>query len=394
MKYRTLRATCTAAALTGLLCTLATAPAQAATPVGWEGNALSLSAAQRQSQGEGVTVAVLDSGVVVSHPALKGRVTTGPDYRQDGLKPGDPDWGGHGTAMASDVLKVAPKARILSIRVTSDKDDKEVTEKELEERRQAGNSPVADGIRYAVDHGADVISMSFGSGDGFASYDKEETEAVASALRAGVTLLASAGNSGDELNDSQYPAGYPGVIAVAATQQGGTRAGFSTVHTYNDVAAPGVGIVSAKNTGGYEPVNGTSPACALAAGVVALMYAKNPKLTPDQANDVLIATTHRPAGGGSALLGYGLINADAAVTAAASPPKDTTGAVTYRGKTYLGTPDGTPKTRNAPMEQSLWLTGLVSAGVGVVLLAGGVLLARSGRRRTPVPPPGMAQPRG
>ncbi|MER6424218.1 S8 family serine peptidase [Streptomyces sp. NPDC001137] len=394
VKLKSIRATCTAVALAGVLCTIAAAPAQAATPVGWEGTALDLSAAQAQSQGEGVTVAVLDSGVVADHAALRGHVTTGPDYRQDGLEPGDPDWGKHGTAMASDVLKVAPRAKILAVRVTSDKDDEKAAGERLKELEGQNKSPMAEGVRYAVDHGANVISMSFGSDDGFASFSDEETQAVAYALRAGVTLLASAGNSGDELNDISYPAGYAGVIAVAATKPGNGHAEFSTVHTYNDVAAPGVGIVSAKSTGGYESVDGTSPACALAAGVVALMYAKNPKLTPAQVNDVLIATTHRPAGGGSAVLGYGPINAAAAVKAAASPPKDMTGAVAYKGKEYLGTPDGTPKTKGAPLERSLWMTGLVAAGVGLAFLLGGVLLALSGRRKVSAGAVGMVRPQG
>lgn len=404
MKLRTIRATCTAVALTGLLGTLATTPAQADTPVGWEGQALGLSAAQQQSQGEGVTVAVLDSGVMENHPALKGKVTTGPDFLKDGLEPGDPKWGRHGTAMASDVLKVAPKAKILSVRVIDDEQDETPDLKDLEDLREQGKSPVAEGIRYAVDHGADVISMSLGSSDWFNTYAEEESAAVDYALLAGVPVLASAGNSGDELNGVSYPAGYAGVIAVAATQQNGTRAEFSTVHTYNDVAAPGVAINSATNTGGYKPVNGTSPACALAAGVVALMKAKNPKLTPAQVNDVLIATAQRPAGGGSALLGYGPIDANAAVKASASPPKDETAPVAYEGKEHLATPDGTPKTTHPELEQEVWMTGLVAAGAGLVLLIGGVLLIRSGRRRAPTPtlapapapmgPAGMVPPQG
>lgn len=141
-------------------------------------------------------------------------------------------------------------------------------------------------------------------------------------------------------------------------------------------------------------MNGTSPACALAAGVVALMYGKNPKLTPAQVNDVLIATAHRPAQGGSALLGYGPIDAAAAVRAAASPPKDGTPPVTYRGKEHLAAPDGTPRTKHAPLEQGLWMTGLVAAGVGLALLVAGVLLARSGRRRAPAGATGMTHPHG
>lgn len=395
MKFRSVRATSTAVVLTGLLCTLATAPAQAATPVGWEGAALSLSAAQQLSQGEGVTVAVLDSGVYADHPALKGKVTTGPDYRQDGLKEGDSEWGQHGTAMASDVLKVAPKAEILSVRVIDDKHQEERSQEELEDdyRNRDGN-PIAKGVKYAVDHGADVISMSLGSEDLFSSYDEEEAAALAYAVRQGVTVLASAGNSGDVLNEVSYPAGYAGVIAVAATQQNGTRANFSTVHTYNDVAAPGVDIVSATNTGGYKPGDGTSPACALAAGVVALMKSKNPKLTPAQVNAVLIATTHRPADGGSALLGYGRINAAAAVKAAVSPPEDETAPAAYRGKEHLAAPDGTPKTTHPEMDQTLWLTGLVAAGVGLALLAGGVLLSLSGRRKPPAQAPSGMHPQG
>ncbi|OAH14330.1 S8 family peptidase [Streptomyces jeddahensis] len=394
MKFQTIRATCTAVALTGLLGTLATAPAQAATPVGWEGAALGLSAAQKQSQGEGVTVAVLDTGVEVDHPALKGRVTTGPDFRRDGLEPGNPKWGRHGTAMASDVLKVAPKAKILSVRVLDDDNSEESDREEMEDLRDSGASPIAKGIDYAVEHGADVISMSLGSEDIIGHYNEDEAAALARAAREGVTVLASAGNAGDVLNEVSYPAGYAGVIAVAATKPGGGRADFSTVHTYNDVAAPGVDIVSANNTGGYRPVDGTSPACALAAGVVALMYEKNPKLTPAQANDVLIATTHRPPGGGSALLGYGLINADAAVKAAASPPKDRTRAVAYTGKEHLATPDGTPKTTHPELDQGLWMTGLVAAGGGLVFLIGGVLLALSGRRKVPTGAAGMVQPQG
>ncbi|MDC0772167.1 S8 family peptidase [Streptomyces sp. HD] len=394
MKFRTIRATSTAVVLTGMLCTLATAPAQAATPVGWEGAALSLSAAQQLSQGDGVTVAVLDSGVYADHPALKGKVTTGPDFFKDGLKAGDPKWGQHGTAMASDVLKVAPKAKILSVRVIDDKHEEERTQEELEEAFRKGNNPIADGINYAVQNGADVISMSLGSDNLFSSYDEDEAAALAYAARRGVTVLASAGNAGDVLNGASYPAGYAGVIAVAATQQNGTRADFSSVHTYNDVAAPGVDIISATNAGGYRQGNGTSPACALAAGVVALMKAKNPKLTPAQVNSVLTATTHRPAGGGSAVLGYGRINAAAAVKAAASPPEDKTAPVAYKGKEHLATPDGTPKTTHPEMDQSLWLTGLIAAGVGLALLAGGVLLALSGRRKPTPQAPSLMRPQG
>ncbi|WP_055552101.1 S8 family serine peptidase [Streptomyces sp. NBRC 110028] len=365
----------TAVVLGSVLGVAAAPPASAAgtTPTSWEAKALGLSSAQRTAQGEGVKVAVLDSGVMTNHVALNGKVTTGPDFLKDGLRPGDPRWGGHGTAMASDVLKVAPKASILSVRVIDDKED------HGGEIRQ-GISPVAQGIDYAVDHGADVISMSLG-GEMFGdSYDEDEVDALARAAQKGIPVIASAGNEGDMFNDASYPAGYPGVIAVAATQQNGSRAEFSTVRTYNSVAAPGVAIMSAKNTGGYEPVNGTSPAAALTSGVVALMLSHNDKLTPDQVRTLLTKTAHHPSGGRNALVGYGPIDAAAAVQAAAKPPADGTVPVKYTGKEHLATPDGTPKTQHPPLETDLVTIGLGAAGVGLLMVIGAVLITRAGRR--------------
>lgn len=391
MTNRRTRTAVVGTALTGLLCVLPMTPAHAATtPTGWEGAALGLSAAQQLSQGEGVTVALLDTGVVADHPAVKGSVTTGPDYRKDGIDPQSPEWGAHGTAMASDVLKVAPKAKILSVRVSSDRDKGEGGKIEL----QRGVSSVAKGIFYAVDHGADVISMSLGTGEVGDFKNEDEVAAIGYAVSHGVTLLAGAGNGGDELNQPSAPGGNASVIAVAATKQDGARAVFSTVHTYNEVAAPGVGIQSAKNTGGFEPINGTSPATALASGVVALMLSHNPKLTPAQVRAILTGTARHPQGSWNALLGYGPINAAAAVKAAAAPPDDKTAPVKYEGKEHFANPVGTPKTTHPPMEQEVWLTGLGAAGVGLLMLIGGLLLALLGRRKGGAGVTAMAPPPG
>lgn len=342
-------------------------------PQSWEYSALRLAEAHRTAQGEGVTVAVLDSGVEVGHPALAGKVTTGPDYVEDGLQPGDAKWGDHGTAMASDVLKVAPKAEILSIRITNDEDE--------DADFYTGTSRVARGIDYAIEHGADVISMSIGGellGD---SYDEDEADALSRAAQAGVPVLASAGNSGDEFNDAQYPAGYPGVIAVAALQQSGSRAEFSTVRTYNSVAAPGVAIMSAKNTGGYEAINGTSPATALTAGVAALMKSANGKLTSAQVRSILTSTARHASTGPSPLDGYGMIDAAAAVESSAKPPADRTEPIAYKGKEHLATPDGTPKTQHPPLDTELVTIGGAAAAVGLIMVIGALLTARAARRR-------------
>ncbi|MEV6385306.1 S8 family serine peptidase [Streptomyces sp. NPDC051773] len=359
-----------------LLATAAPGTASAAetTPQSWEYQALKLGPAQQLAQGEGITVAVLDTGVQADHPALKGKVTTGPDYIGEGSDSEEADnEGRHGTAMASDVLKVAPKAKILSLRVTDGSGEPGYSE---------GGNPVAQGIDYAIEHGADVISMSIGDQLLGNSYDEDETDALGRAALAGVPVLASAGNNGDLFNDAQYPAGYPGVIAVAALQQDGTRAAFSTVRTYNAVAAPGVDIMSASSSGGYATIDGTSPATALASGVVALMLSRNDELTPAQVRTILTTTAGHADRGHSPLDGYGVIDAPAAIEAAAKPPADRTEPVAYQGEEHLGTPDGTSKTKHPALETDLVAIGGGAAAVGLLMAVGAVFVGRAGRRRT------------
>src|SRR5207302_828049 len=169
----------------------------------WLGQ-LQLSQAWAISRGQGVTVAVLDTGVDPSHPDLTGSVTPGPDYYPDGARPGSADWGVHGTAMASMIaghghgagapngmMGVAPAAKILSIRVLPDDND------HRPRPPAAAGDTLAEAIRYSVDHGAQVVSMSLGDSDyGAAGGRQAEQLAVDYALAHGVVLVASAGNSG------------------------------------------------------------------------------------------------------------------------------------------------------------------------------------------------------
>ncbi|MFE7272672.1 S8 family serine peptidase [Streptomyces sp. NPDC057623] len=298
----------------------------------------------------------------------------GPDfYDSDGLQPGDDGYGVHGTAMVSDVLKVAPRAEIISVRVIDDSH---------EYKFERGLSPVGDGIDYAVAHGVGVISMSLG-GDVVNRMQGEDLAAAARAVHKGVTLLAAAGNSGDEGNEGNFPAGYANVISVAATQRGGQRADFSTVRTHNTIAAPGVGIVSADKDGGYSPINGTSPATAPASGVTALILAANPDLTPAQTRAILMRTADHPAGGHNALVGAGQINAAAAVRAAADPPKIDTAPKPDKGDVeHFASPTGADKGSHPAMETGVLATGLGAAGSGLLLVVcGGLLLFRRSRRQ-------------
>ncbi|NJP93978.1 S8 family serine peptidase [Nonomuraea sp. FMUSA5-5] len=393
----------------GLVVATAT-PAVAEAPRGWEQTVMRVPAAQRLGQGKGVTVAVLDSGVMRDHPEFRGRVTTGPDFIGGGARPGQSYWGEHGTAMASSVLRVAPQAKVLDVRVLWDKEDpaRKRAERAAESGGPAGEqsrkaaTALAKGIRYATDKGAQVISMSLGSDEwGLGSdYDERTAAAVDYALGKGVVLLASAGNGGstdplevDANNVVSYPAAYPGVIAVAAMGPDGGRASFSQVHTYNQIAAPGVDIYAADNGGGHRMGDGTSPACALAAGTVALMLSRNPDLTPRQVRDILVKTARKPPSGYTVFLGFGLVDAAAAVRAAGSAKDSEIAAAPYKGEKYFGDGPVAAPTTNPPMDMSYVAVGGVGAGVGLLfLLVAAVLMRRPKARHvhgTRMPGPGF-----
>jgi hypothetical protein len=284
------------------------------------------------NRGQGVTVAVLDSGVAPNVSDLSGSVVTGPDLTGVSTSPSNPDWGQHGTWMASviaghghgpgdqdGILGVAPKAKILSVRVIPDRNDPGYStyEKEAEARVQES---LAEGIRYAVNHGADVISMSIG----YSAPSASVRSALQYAYGHGVAVVASSGNSGDTGSASKngyaplkFPADYPGVIGVAAVSSSGSVAGFSSDNLSVEVAAPGVNISAQGRDGQYWLVTGTSPACALVAGVAALIKAKYPSLAPDLLAKALTSTTdYPPTGGYDQKIGFGTVNAAAALTAA------------------------------------------------------------------------------
>jgi type VII secretion-associated serine protease mycosin len=286
----------------------------------WSLTALHVPQAWRWSKGAGVTVAVLDTGVDGRHPDLVGRVIQGPDYTGHGRRPGNRYWGRHGTAMASiiaghghgpghaaGVIGVAPLAKILSIRVTWENDDPERSDQAQVTRTR---DAVARGIRYAVDHGAQVINMSLGGGTMVYNGNPVEEDAVRYALGKGAMLIASAGNDGAGPNRTNFPAAYPGVTAVGAVDRVLRPAGFSNRHGYVSVAAPGVDIISADAGRSYVEGTGTSPSAALVAGIAALVRSRCPSLTPDQARLALErGTTHRPPGGRDTKVGAGVADA-------------------------------------------------------------------------------------
>ncbi|MEU0565953.1 S8 family serine peptidase, partial [Nonomuraea sp. NPDC005983] len=275
----------------------------------WVLDALNVEQAWTLTKGKGVTVAVADTGVDAGLKELRGRVTLGPDMTSASLEkqvtPGQ-----HGTAMAAliagsgtdkGLVGVAPESRILSLPLSVEEDDPLNSVAPQEDQQSALDTPLARALRYAANHGVQVVSMSIGSYGPLRS----EREAVSYALGKGVVLVAAVGNDGQTKyakdNSTSYwsfPAGYPGVIGVAAVDKQGKGAAFSSDNLSVLVSAPGVGVPVAKRTGGYELSEGTSSAAALVAGVAALIKARHPRLGPEQVAQALAASARgRPAAG-------------------------------------------------------------------------------------------------
>ena len=297
----------------------------------WVLDMLNAEAAWSVTRGAGVTVAVIDSGVNPDVSDLTGSVITGPDYTGVKTSPASGDWGVHGTWMASliaghghdggfsGVIGVAPEARILSIRVIPDRQDPHYSQYEREPETVIQQS-LADGIRYAVAHGARVISMSIG----YSAPSGTVREELQQAYDRGVVVIASAGNSGgpagpgrDAEAPESFPANYPGVISVGAVKSNGDVAGFSSDNLSVQVAAPGVSVPAQGRDNQYWWVSGTSPACALVAGVAALIKSRYPGLAPDLVASALTSTTtDRPVSGYDSQVGFGIVDAAAALAKA------------------------------------------------------------------------------
>ncbi|MFI6325150.1 type VII secretion-associated serine protease mycosin [Nonomuraea sp. NPDC050556] len=291
---------------------------------------LGLSKAWSSSQGSGVTVAVLDSGVDPSHRDLAGSVTVGKDFTEGANPPGVAPKRLHGTYMASliaghghgpgggqGVIGVAPKAKLLSVRVILEDEEPGFKEFNTAERYE---DVVARGVRYAVDHGADVINMSISK----ELATREERAAIRYAISKGVVLVAAAGNDGARKPDASgfapysYPAAFPGVISVGAIDRGKRRASFSNWNPSVMVAAPGVDILGAGPGNEYWVGRGTSQATALVSGVAALIKAKYPKMSPALVVQALTAgATSRPSGGYDTGTGFGVVNAAGSLAEAA-----------------------------------------------------------------------------
>ncbi|WP_329341160.1 type VII secretion-associated serine protease mycosin [Streptomyces sp. NBC_00663] len=349
----------------------------------WALEAMHTQEAWQTTKGKGVTVAVLDTGVEDDHPDLVGNVLEGKDMVGFGADRGDRAWARHGTAMAGiiaghghgyadgdGVMGIAPEARILPVRVILEDGDSS----RGKARNTRGNA-LAEGIRWAADHGADVINLSLGDDSKSAHPEPAEDEAVQYALKKGVTVVASAGNGGEKGDHISYPAAYPGVIAATAVDRYGTRASFSTRRWYATVAAPGDDVVIADPDHKYYEGWGTSAAAAFVSGAVALVKAAHPGLTPAQIKKLLEDTARdAPVGGRDDSRGYGFVDPAAALKAADRLDPQGLKSAAY-GDRYFGSGPDAPETAD---DTAGWAAPL-AGGVGGVLLVAAVVLWR-GRR--------------
>jgi type VII secretion-associated serine protease mycosin len=294
----------------------------------WVLDAVSAEQAWRVTRGKGATVAVLDTGVDASHPDLAGSITTGPDLIHSvAAHPGrvHGTWmasliAGHGHGGDAGMIGIAPQAHVLSVRTIADPDEPGYASFRNKPEYQ---SSLPKAIRYAADHGVSVINMSLGGPNA----SEADRAAVAYAIDKGVTVVASAGNDGDSKSPKKvdrdglvrlsYPAAFPGVIGVAAVGRDGTAARFSDRNSSVMVAAPGAGVVGAGPGDSYWVGEGTSQAGAIVSGVAALIKSKYPAMAPALVAQAISASARsRPAAGYDEKVGFGEVDAAAALTEA------------------------------------------------------------------------------
>lgn len=373
---------------------------------------LGMDAAWKVTKGAGVTVAVVDSGVDPNQADLRGKVTTGPNMLAK-VDRGSTPARLHGTGMASliagqghgpggraGIIGIAPQSRVLAVRAIGEPEDASYARYRTSEEAETS---VARGIRYAADHGADVINLSLGRED----ETPEEREAVGYAIGKGVVVVSAVGNDGDEqrlLDDDgfapySYPASYPGVIAVAATTPGHTRAPFSNRNYSVVLSAPGAGLPVAGPGGRYFVSSGTSDASAVVSGIAALIRAKHPDMAPALVSQALVQSARGgPKGGYDPEIGFGEVHAARALSASDSLATARPGPA--KGKSAgerfgAGDPGPVPIIDHPAWVR--WVIGVILVlGVGGAIGGGGLAMAFRRRHPKPAlgPPPGPPAPPG
>jgi type VII secretion-associated serine protease mycosin len=342
--------------------------------------------AWEQSQGAGIKVAVIDTGIDASHPALEGAVVGGTDVSGigslDGLTPiGQNSY--HGTMVASliagrgnpedkgaGILGTAPKAQLLSVSMAFGVEGVDT------------DSQIAEGVIWAVDNGARVINLSLTRNS--VSWPKSWDEAFLYAFENDVVIVAAVGNRLDGTEEVSAPATIPGVIAVAGVDKNANASELSSTSGFTiGVTAPSEELVAAYPGGEYRIWSGTSGAAPIVSGMVALIRSLYPEMdAANVVNRVIQSATKNGFENYSSAYGYGLIDAEAAINIELPIVQDNPlGSLSEWIRLYreqapeegspgeIVTPFDTPVTEIAAsvsFDQTLWLPLAGYAGVGLL----------------------------
>ncbi|HEY0808049.1 MAG TPA: S8 family serine peptidase, partial [Pseudonocardiaceae bacterium] len=364
------------------------------------------------ARGQGITIGEIDTGVNAGLPELSANVASGTDFGSlggNGQTDRDIDPFGHGTAMASlmvahdgqdNILGIAPDAHILPIAVpiagTTD------------DAGAGAGALLLQAIRWGVDHGAKIITMSLGSardaGATGRSCPADQQSVIDYALSKGVIVVASGGNSGDSGSPVEEPSVCLGVVSVGALDSSNNVPAFSSKHPYLTVSAPGVGVPSIGQIPGQAYIgDGTSQAAAITSGGLAVIWSKYPQLTGRQVVARLLATLDQKHATRDPGIGYGLINIGSAVSTnvpadAPNPVFDAVDPFLAQDKAVASAATA-PKVRPATVRKKLpgdfsvtpvanpltsgpGLGGLIGGGIGLVAVV--LLLVGAMRRRRSV----------
>jgi type VII secretion-associated serine protease mycosin len=319
------------------------------------------------ARGQGVTVAVVDTGVQASRPELRGVVLPGTDFhggdgRTDHSRQVEGSTRGHGTAVAlliagqggpSGLVGVAPEARILPV------------------VRQNGSDDVARTVRWAVDHGAKVVNLSYYV-TGACSDDAQA--AVRYAIQHGAVVVTAAGNYGGY---HETPVGSPanclGALDVAAIDNRLQAWNMSARGPYVGVAAPGVNMQSMDLLGRKSHSTGTSDASALTSAVIALVWSKYPQLTNRQVVARLLATTRDlGAPGRDDVFGYGAVRPYLGITT--DVPTDAPNPIFDRLPAAAVTSSPAVPALTAPESQPPRYPKIAGVSLMALLIVGGAIM--------------------
>jgi subtilisin family serine protease len=266
------------------------------------------------SEGEGVKIAIIDTGIDSTHPSLQGAVVGGTDMSGLGSSDGQTPVGSnsyHGTMVASiaagrggaELIGTAPKAQLLAVSIAFGVEGLDT------------DSQIADGIIWAVDNGAQVINLSLTRNS--VSWPESWDEAFSYAFDNDVVVVAAVGNRADGTAEVSAPATIPGVISVAGLDREGVASeSFSTSGLSIGVTAPSEDLIGAFPGAEYRLWSGTSGSAPIVSGLVALIRSMYPEMDASNVvNRVISSAKKLDSEGYSTSYGYGVIDANQALLA-------------------------------------------------------------------------------